>query len=83
MKHPITLDNKLDELGIALDYWRWKYLVSHPFFKAEYYNKYEKAKKEFSNYYKSKYPKAKIKANESKDYIRLDDLTEKFEEYEN
>ena len=81
MRHVLTNDIKLDELGINLDYWRWKYNTSHPFFKNEYYEKYQQAKKAFGDYYGKKYPQNKIKVKPSKEYTMMADLTERFEEY--
>jgi len=68
-------------LGDILDYHRAKYNNCHKFFKAEYWQMYQKAKEDFAKYYRVKYPNAKIQARELKPYIRWDDLTEKFEEY--
>jgi hypothetical protein len=82
MKHALTQDCKLNQLGNILDYWRWKYEVSHPFFKAEYYLKYQEARQKFGEYYKITYPNT-IPTQESKDYVRLADMTENFEEYGN
>ena len=82
MRHGLTIDNKLNELGINLDYWRNKYEHCHKFFKAEYYKKYQEARKEFGEYHRAHYdikiPKLKL----SKDYIMIADLTERFEEFE-
>lgn len=83
MRHALTNDIKLDELGINLDYWRWKYNTSHPFFKNEYYQKYQQAKQLFADYYSKQYPKAAIKLKPSKEYTMMADLTERFEEYGN
>ena len=82
MRHALTQDNKLNELGINLDYWRWKYQHSHRFFKTEYYQKYQEAREKFGEYYRINYPTAKP-IQQTKDYVRLSDLTEIFEEYEN
>lgn len=81
MRHILTLDNTLDNLGHELDYWRWKYETAHPFIKAEYYNDYQKAKKAFADYYSKKYPKQASKVKKPSDYIMLADRTERFEEY--
>ncbi len=81
MRHALTQDNKLNELGINLDYWRDKYEHCHRFFKSEYYEKYQEAKKKFGEYYGKTYPTAKpISYN---NYIPLADRTEQFENFEN
>lgn len=81
MRHALTQDNKLNELGINLDYWRDKYEHCHRFFKAEYYEKYQEARKQFGDYYRVKYPTAKA-IKPSKDYTMIVDLTERYEEFE-
>jgi hypothetical protein len=43
---------------------------------------YEKAKEEYSEYYKAKYPNAKIEPQVPRPFIRLSDTTEVFENYE-
>jgi hypothetical protein len=81
MRHILTNDILLDELGIKLDYWREKYNKSHPFFKNEYYQKYQEARKAFGDYYSKQYPKAAVKLKPPKKYTMIADLTERFEEY--
>jgi len=76
------MDYQLMKLGDNLDYWRWKYKNCHKFFKAEYYIMYEKAKDEFTEYYKVKYPDAKVKPQVPRPFIRLSDMTEVFEEHQ-
>lgn len=75
------MDYQLMKLGDNLDYWRWKYKSCHKFFKAEYYINYQKAKDEFGEYFKSKYPNSKFKPKISRPFIRLSDISEVFEEY--
>jgi len=75
------LDYQLMKLGNKLDYWRWKYEASHPFFKSEYFVMYEKAKVEYAEYFRANYPNAKIEPKEFKKEIRMSDWTEVFEEY--
>jgi hypothetical protein len=82
MRHALTQDFKLNQLGINLDYWRDKYEHSHRFFKSEYYEKYQEARKEFGEYYRAKYPTT-MPIQKSKDYVMLADQTEKFENFEN
>ena len=82
MRHAPTPDEKLNKLGFNLDYWRWKYESCYQFHNAEYYKKYQEARKEFGDYYRVTYSTAKP-IQETKDYVRLADLTEIFEEYEN
>jgi hypothetical protein len=82
MRYVLTGDIKLDNLGINLDYWKYKYEAYNPFTKNDYYEQYEKAKKAYSNYYNSKYKKAKVNIVPSEKYTMIADLTEKFEEYE-
>lgn len=75
------MDYQLMKLSDNLDYWRWKYKSSNPFIKSEYYVMYEKAKAEYSTYYKAKYPDAKIELQQPRPFIRLSDMSEVFEEY--
>ncbi len=76
------MDYQLMKLGDNLDYWRYKYKNCHKFFKAEYYIMYEKAKDEFGEYYKAKYPNAKVEPQVARPFIRLSDMTEVFEEHQ-
>jgi len=81
MRHAPTPDEKLNQLGFNLDYWRWKYESCYQFHNAEYYKKYQEARKEFGDYYRVTYPTAKpISYN---NYIPLSDRTEQFENFEN
>lgn len=77
------MDIMLDKLSDAVCYWKWKYEISHPFFKSEYYDKWMEAKKEFHDYAKSKYMNDIIPQPPYIPCIRLDDMTEHFENYEN
>lgn len=76
------MDYQLMKLGDNLDYWRYKYKNCHKFFKAEYYIMYEKAKEDYGEYYKSKYPNAKVEPQIARPYIRLSDMTEVYEEHQ-
>ena len=81
MRHTVTTDEKLNQLGFKLDYWKWKYESCYQFHNAEYYNKYQEARKQFGEYYGKKYPT--LKPISTMDYTPLADRTEQFENFEN
>jgi len=81
MRHALTQDHKLNELGVNLDYWRWKYKSCYQFHHAEFYQKYQEARKAFGEYYKTHYNIKVPELNPPMGYTRLADLTEVFEEY--
>ena len=77
------IDYQLMELDNKLNYWRWKYQTSHPFFKNEYFEKYQKAREEYGAYYRVNYPKPNIELKPFKPELRMSDWTEQFENFEN
>lgn len=76
------MDIQLDKLVTNIDFLRWKYETCHQFWKSEYYEKLSIAKLELKKYLAKNYPKVKVTVKPSP-YIRLADMTEQYENFNN
>lgn len=77
------MDTKLLKLKEDVIYYKWKYDSCHKFWKKEFYERWEQARKNYKDYVMANYPANIIEQNSTTPYIRLDDLTEHFENFEN
>lgn len=75
-------DLKLQKLRDNLEYYEWKYKACHYFWKKEYFNEIKKAKAKLKEYKAKHYPETKL-LTQPQPFIRLNDLTEQYENYAN
>ncbi|MGI9138565.1 MAG: hypothetical protein ACR2IM_05950 [Sediminibacterium sp.] len=77
------IDHKLQKLRDNISYYEWKYESCHHFWKKEYWNEIKKARAKLKEYKKKYYPEM-LKPNlltQSIPFVRMDDMTENFENY--
>ena len=76
------IDFKLQKLRDNVSYYEWKYESCHKFWKKEYWNEIKKAKAKLKEYKSKYYPETPL-LTQPKPFIRLNDMTEQFENYAN
>ena len=76
------MDFKLQKLRDNVSYYEWKYETCHKFWKKEYWNEIKKAKAKLKEYKAKYYPETKL-LTQPKPFIRLNDMTEQYENYAN
>ena len=76
------IDDKLEKLRSLVSYWEWESNTCHKFWKKENYQELKKAKQNLKDYkIKHNYPHITPLLTDSKPFIRMDDWSEKFENY--
>ena len=76
------IDFKLQKLRDNVSYYEWKYESCHRFWKKEYWNEIKKAKAKLKEYKAKYYPETQL-LTQPKPFIRLNDITEQYENYAN
>ena len=76
------MDFKLQKLRDNVSYYEWKYESCHKFWKKEYWNEIKKAKAKLKEYKAKYYPETPL-LTQPKPFIRLNDMTEQYENYAN
>ena len=77
------IDAKLEKLRDNVSYYEWKYESCHRFWKNEYYNEIKKAKAKLKEYKAKHYPEMLTPLlTQPKPFVRMNDWTEQYENYE-
>jgi len=78
------IDDKLMKLRNLVSYWEWKSKSCHKFWVKETYQELLKARQMLKEYKAKHYPStlATPLLTQAKPFLRMDDWTEKFENYE-
>lgn len=76
------IDFKLQKLRDNVSYYEWKYESCHRFWKKEYWDEIKKAKAKLKEYKTKHYPQTQL-LTQPKPFIRLNDMTEQYENYAN
>ena len=78
------IDAKLQKLRDNVSYYEWKYESCHRFWKNEYLTEIRKAKAKLKEYKAKHYPEMLTPLlTQPKPFVRMNDWTEQYENYEN
>ena len=75
------IDDKLNKLRDLVSYWEWKHSACHKFWINETYQELVKARQNLKEYKSKHYPETPL-LTQPKPFIRMNDWTEQYENYE-
>jgi hypothetical protein len=75
------IDQKLIKLRDLVSYWEWKHSSCHKFWINETYEELVKAKQNLKEYKFKNYPSTPL-LTQPKSFLRMNDWTEQYENYE-
>jgi hypothetical protein len=75
------IDYELMKLRNKVSYWEWKHSVSHKFWINETYQELVKAKQNLKEYKSKHYPQPRL-LTQYKPFLRMNDWTEQYENFE-
>ena len=77
------IDSKLEKLRDNISYYEWKYESCHRFWKKEYQAEIKKARAKLKEYKAKHYPEMLTPLiTQPKPFVRMNDCTEQYENYE-
>ena len=75
------IDAKLEKLRDTVSYYEWKYESCHKFWKKEYWDEIRKARAKLKEYKAKHYSETPL-LTQPKPFVRMNDWTEQYENYE-
>lgn len=75
------IDDKLNKLRDLVSYWEWKHSACHKFWINETYQELVKARQNLKEYKSKNYPQTPL-LTQPKPFLRMNDWTEQYENYE-
>ena len=75
------IDAKLEKLRANVSYYEWKYESCHKFWKKEYWDEIRKARAKLKEYKAKHYSETPL-LTQPKPFVRMNDWTEQYENYE-